>query len=154
MLFFPALIIISGVILSVFISVNYQNILLSAFADKAKISMKKVVSDIDSDSFSVVADAVNKSDGSDTSKEQIMKMPEYTSIQKNIADFREVAGFQFLFTMIEKSDKKYAYVVDGGDINSNDFSYPGDIEEEVNEGAKEVYKTTIETKGELSFSKD
>ncbi len=134
MVFFPVLIIISGLALSWFIKTDYHDLLISALGNRTKVGAEKALSLVDAEDFKKVAAAAQKAVGNDTAKEAVMKMPEYTKLHETLLNVREMSGFQFVFTMIQLPDKTFLYIVDGNAPESEDFSAPGD-EEKNDEGA-------------------
>lgn len=129
-LFFSTLLVVSGIILSFFIATESQNLLIDAMGTRAKTVAEKAAAAVDAEDFAKVIAEVQKAPDSKENQKRVMETPEYIKLQASLHDIKEYSGFKFLYTMIELPNKKYMYIVDGMDLDSDDFSNPGEIEDE------------------------
>lgn len=145
---FSGIILISVVGLSFFIASDYQELIVDTLGTKAKFAAEKSISIIDSEDFKKVKAEIMKNPNSDGHKAEVLKMPEFIRIHERLNGIREMAGLKFVFSVVELPDQSFMYIVDSENIESKDFSNPGDIEKE-DPGAAAVYKTKKTTTGDL-----
>jgi methyl-accepting chemotaxis protein len=62
------------------------------------------------------------------------KTPAYISMNKELNYIRQISGAKYLYTMRQDDRGQYTYVVDGVDLNDEDASHIGDLEEDTLEG--------------------
>ena len=67
------------------------------------------------------------------------KNPSYRKIQEELHEILEISGAKYVYTMRQESNGNFVYVIDGLEYGDEDFSYIGDIEEEVADGYIKVY---------------
>ena len=60
----------------------------------------------------------------------VMEMPEYKSLYEKLRSIKTTNNLKYLYTMVIPKGEKAVYIVDGSEIDSDEFSSPGDIEEE------------------------
>lgn len=69
---------------------------------------------------------------SDLETKEDMEEEAYLVLHRVFSAVREATGIRYLYTAKKNEEGKYVYVVDGLDLGSEDFRYPGDlIEEEI-----------------------
>ncbi len=79
--------------------------------------------------------------------------PIYIETQKTMNEVRRINGMKYLYTMYEKAGKYY-YLIDGMDINADDFSALGDEETEgISDSLKRAFAGTA-VKGDFDFTKE
>lgn len=148
MVLFSVIMLISIVGLSYFITSDYQELIADTLGMKAKFAAEKAVSLIDSEEFNKVKTEIMKNPDSKEHKEKVLKMPEFVRIYERLHEIKEMAGLKFVFTLVELPDKSFMYIVDGENIESEDFSNPGDSEDN-DPDATAVYKTGKTVTGDL-----
>ena len=72
----------------------------------------------------------------------VMEMPEYKSLYEKLRSIKTTNNLKYLYTMVIPKGEKAVYIVDGSEIDSDEFSSPGDIEEE----PSPLIAQTLETK--------
>jgi methyl-accepting chemotaxis protein len=145
---FSVIILISVVGLSFFITSDYQELIVDTLGMKAKFATEKSISTINSEDFKKVKAEIMRNPGSDAHKAEVLKMPEFIKTHERLSEIREMFGLKFVFSVVELPDKSFMYIVDSENIESKDFSSPGDIEKE-DSGATAVYQTKKTTTGDL-----
>ncbi len=149
MVFFPLIILISIVGLCFFITHDYQELINETFGMKAKFAAEKAVSMIDTEDFKKIQAEIIKDPDSQEHKNNVLQMPEFMRIYERFNGIKEMAGLKFVYSLIELPDKSFMYIIDSGDFQSEDFSYPGDIEENDPE-ATAVYQAKQTITGDLA----
>lgn len=145
-----SLLTISGLILSCFIISNLNALLEDTMGANARQLAEKASRTIDGADFQRVVNEIQKDPTNENHKKIVMEMPEYQRIQKELSTFMRVSGFKYLYTMIETQDKQYMFIVDGMDINDEDFSMPGDMETEEYPQLPLVFQSQKASSGELA----
>lgn len=149
MVFFPLIILISISGLCFFITHDYQELINDAFGMKAKFAVEKAVSSIDPEDFKIVQAEIVKNPDSEEHKAKVLQMPEFIRIHERLTEIKELAGLKFVYSLIELPDQSFMYIVDGGDVQGEEFSRPGDIEDNDPEAAA-VYRARQTISGDLS----
>lgn len=82
---------------------------------------------------------------------QIEKEQDYQNMRKTLQEIKEQNGLKYLYTMAQKKDGSYIYVVDGAPLTqTEDVSLPGDTEENDYRDMKEAFRTKRMQIGELT----
>lgn len=139
MVFFPLIILISIVGLCFFITHDYQEMINDTFGMKAKFAAEKAVSIIDIEDFKKVQAEIMKNPDSQEHKAKVLQMPEFIRIYERLNEIKEMAGLKFVYSLVELPDQTFMYIIDSENIQSEDFSLPGDIEE-IDREATAVYQ--------------
>ncbi len=149
MVFFPVLIVVSGLILSFFIKISYEHLLIDVLGKRTLTVAERAIEHIDGDAFKKVMERALKATGNDAIKEDILQMPEYEKIRESLLQLKDMSGVKFIFTMAQvPGGKGFIYVIDGNPTDSEDFSSPGDEEAE-DVGAAHAYAEKKAVTGEL-----
>jgi methyl-accepting chemotaxis protein len=94
--------------------------------------------EVDAEKFQKIVDSLVKEK---KSAAEILQMEEYKEIHKELKHTKEDYNLRFLYTMVILPDNSHIYIIDSSDMDSKDFSAPGDVEKEPDAGIAEVYKT-------------
>ncbi len=149
MVFFPLIILISIVGLCFFITHDYQELINDTFGMKAKFAAEKAVSIIDIEDFKKVQAEIMKNPDSQEHKAKVLQMPEFIRIYERLNEIKEMAGLKFVYSLVELPDQTFMYIIDSENIQSEDFSLPGDVEETDPE-ATAVYQSQKTITGDLA----
>lgn len=149
LVFFPLIILISIVGLSFFITHDYQELINDTFGMKAKFAAEKAVGIIDIEDFKKVQAEIMKNPDSQEHKAKVLQMPEFIRIYERLNEIKEMAGLKFVYSLVELPDQTFMYIIDSEDIQSEDFSLPGDVEETDPE-ATAVYQAQKTITGDLA----
>lgn len=149
MVFFPLIILISIVGLCFFITHDYQKMINDTFGMKAKFAAEKAVSIIDIEDFKKVQAEIMKNPDSQEHKAKVLQMPEFIRIYERLNEIKELAGLKFVYSLVELPDQTFMYIIDSENIQSEDFSLPGDVEETDPE-ATAVYQSQKTITGDLA----
>ena len=149
MVFFPLIILISIVGLCFFITHDYQEMISDTFGMKAKFAAEKAVGIINIEDFKKVQAEIMKDPDSQEHKAKVLQMPEFIRIYERLNEIKEMAGLKFVYSLVELPDQTFMYIIDSENIQSEDFSLPGDIEENDPE-ATAVYQAQKTITGDLA----
>lgn len=149
-LIFSVLLVVSGFTLSFFISKDAHGLLIKALGTEARTIAEKTSGTVDADEFQKIVTEIQKAPDNEENQKRAMEMPEYKKMQGEINKIKELSSFKFLYTMIELPNKKYMYIVDGMDTESEEFSAPGEIEHEEYPMLSVVFQTQKVVTGELT----
>lgn len=101
-------------------SVIFRNVLLKDFQNRTRIITQYAKSVLDPDSFAQL-----KQRGDAT-------QPAYSAQQRVLNSIREIAHVRYLFTAARRDSGQVVYVIDGLDLDSEDFRFINDpVEEEI-----------------------
>lgn len=129
-LFFSTLLVLSIVVVSYFISNASQELIKNEMGIRAQNTAEKASKLIDATEFQSVVSGIQSNPQSEENQKRVMELPAYQNIQKQLNEIKEASDFKFLYTMVELPNKKYMYIIDGMDIENENFSKPGDIEKQ------------------------
>ena len=80
----------------------------------------------------LVSNRFNKSDYEDINTKADMDTPQYQELQKSLNELRTLNSTRYLYTAKRNVDGRLIYLVDGLDLDADDFAYPGTyIEDEM-----------------------
>ncbi len=80
----------------------------------------------------LVSDKFTREDYADIKTKDDMKLPRYRELQSSLNEIRSLNSTRYLYTAKRGDDGKLIYLIDGLDLDAEDFAYPGTyIEEEM-----------------------
>ncbi len=126
--FFSALFLLSILVLGYFISNSSNELIKNEMGVRARTIAEKASNVVDGAEFQKIVMEIEKNPGDEDNQTRVMELPEYQRTQQQLNNILETSGLKFLYTMIELPSKKYMYIIDGMDTQSDAFSKPGDIE--------------------------
>ena len=126
--FFSALFLLSVLVLGYFISNSSNELIKNEMGVRARTITEKASNVVDGAEFQKIVMEIEKNPGDEDNQTRVMELPEYQRTQQQLNNILETSGLKFLYTMIELPSKKYMYIIDGMDTQSDAFSKPGDIE--------------------------
>ena len=126
--FFSALFLLSILVLGYFISNSSNELIKNEMGVRARTITEKASNVVDGAEFQKIVMEIEKNPGDEDNQTRVMELPEYQRTQQQLNNILETSGLKFLYTMIELPSKKYMYIIDGMDTQSDAFSKPGDIE--------------------------
>ena len=148
---FSGLILSAGLILSIVIyrtSVSTVSTSLSLHA--LSISERSAVK-IDPSDFTALSAMIQNGTDDEARQKEIIQTPEFKRTQTTLLNIKEITGVKYIYTMLINSEGKPVYVVDGSaPEGSEDFSPPGQIEEEDYPVLKESFSLQKSCTGDLT----
>lgn len=150
MLIFSVLLVVSGLTLSFFISKDLHELLIASLGNEARTIAERTSAIVNAGEFEKIVTEIQMAPDNKENQKRVMEMPEYIKLQEELSKIKEFSNFKFLYTMIETPNKQYMYIVDGMDIESEDFSAPGEIEDEEYPLLPIAFKTQKAITGELT----
>lgn len=82
-----------------------------------------------------------KNDFSNITSKEDMNSSRYLELQQELNELRSLNSTRYLYTAKEDENGKIVYLIDGLDLDAEDFAYPGTyIEEEVIPYIKDALK--------------
>lgn len=84
------------------------------------------------------------------------KDPYYTELRNKLQDTKEIVNAKYIYTMTKIEDNKFMYIVDGNDINSDEFSSIGTEEDisDYDEKVKLAMNNSQEGSSNLEYTKE
>jgi len=149
-LLISVLLIISGILLSYITFRSTMNLTMSIAGDRVKIAAEKACEQINIEDFVKIMNEVKKDPSNEENQKRITEMPEYIAVREKLVSIREAGGLRYIYTMIETSDKKYMYIVDGSP--DEDISNPGVIEAQYYPSIAGVFQTNQTAISEIDQS--
>lgn len=137
-LFFSALVLLAGIVLSYTLYTSSANLIKKSLGDQAKTIAANAAQQIDIDKFrQLEADSVY-----------------YKELRTLLNGMKETNGLKYLYTMTEQEaagEKQYVYAVDGAPLDAaDDVSAFGEVEEEPYPELARAFAEKREQVGELS----
>ena len=97
----------------------------------------------------LVSDRFNKADYDEINTKADMDTPRYQELQQRLNELRTLNSTRYLYTAKRNSEGKLIYLVDGLDLDADDFAYPGTyIEDEM------IPYIEVALEGENVYSQD
>lgn len=137
-LFFSALMLVAGSLLSYALYTSSANLIKNSLGDQAKTIAVHAARKIDPEAFKTLA--------ADSAY--------YRELRLLLNDMKEMNGLKYLYTMIERTEngeKRYVYAVDGAPLDATeDVSEFGEVEEEPYREMARAFEEKREQVGELT----
>lgn len=122
-------------------SVSILAIVVFLFAVVFNQSYQMIVNDLGERSISIAENAsknINPEDFKKLQSPNDENTIEYKQIRENLNTIRKVSGAKYVYTMRKLDNGDYIYVVDGQDLNNEDYSHLGDVEKGISETYEKV----------------
>ncbi len=140
------LMVVFGIIVALTIGgVCYLNLhassamVLEVVGGQAKGIAENTLEQVNKQEFQKIVEAVRLNSDN---PQAVMAMPEYKSLYEKLSSIKTTNNLKYLYTMVIPKGEKAIYIVDGSEIDSKEFSSPGDVEDE----PAPLITKTVETK--------
>ena len=110
----------------------YTYILQTNYSEKTLQSTERHNIELSDAIYKMVSNAFTDEDYSDINTTQDMQTERYQVLQQRLNEIRSMRDVRYLYTAKKTEDGTWVYLIDGLDLDAEDFAYPGtEIEEEV-----------------------